>query len=381
MTMITKSDTEAVFEAQVAREIIEGAIKQSTVLSLFRRLPNMSSNTTKLRVLDALPMAYWVDAEDNNGRKKTTKMAWANKYITAEELAVIVPIKEDTLADADVDLWAEIKPRLVEAIGKKIDSAVLLGDDKPRGFRMDLLTSVINSGAQIEQGMDQTLYSAINDAMVKVEESGYNVTGILGGVDLKGKFRMMLDTTGQPIAGTEIGNIPRFYVDNGAWDKTKATMILGDFSQAVYAIRQDITYKILDQAVIQNPSTGEIEMNLPQEDMVALRVVFRFGYQIPNGANALAPDEEARFPFAVIKGTSGATTQNVTFTVTDSNSDNVEGVKVSLGGAVGTTNASGQAVLKAQAGTYTYTAKKGSARAAGSVTVASSAVSVNIVNF
>lgn len=383
MSMIKKSDAYALFEPDVITEIMEGAVKQSAVLQLFRRLPNMTSNKTKMRVLDSLPMAYWVDANTNNGRKKLTKQAWDNKFITAEELAVIVPIKEDVLDDADYDIWADVRPRLVEAMGKAIDNAVLTGTDKPNGFRLDLLSSIVNAGAVVTQGSPANLYSDINSAMVYVEESGYNPTGIVGGVDIKGKFRMMLDTTGQPIAGTEIGNLPKFYVDNGAWDKDKAIMVVGDFSQAVYAIRQDITYKILDQAIIQDPSDGSILYNLAQEDMVALRVVMRMGWEIPNPINALKPDEGVRFPFAsIVKyGGSTVTTQNITFTVTDSASAPVEGVKITLDGVTKKTNSSGQAVLKAQAGTYNYTAKLGDKVVNGTTTVASSAVSVSIVNF
>jgi len=271
MAQITRQDAEALIEVQAIREIMEGTIKQSKAMQMFRRLPNMTSNKTKMRVLDALPIAYW--QESDTARKKTTRMAWDNKYINAEELAVIVPISENVLDDADYDIWGEVAPRVEEELAKKFDEAVFTGLDKPRGFRDDLLTSVLNAGAMITQGANETLYSAINNAMVKVEESGYNVNGVLGGMDLKGKFRMMLDTAGQPIRGTEIDALNRAYVDNGAWDKTLAQLIVGDFSQAVYSIRQDITYKILDQAVIQDPATGAIAYNLPQQDMVALRVV------------------------------------------------------------------------------------------------------------
>ena len=136
--------------------------------------------------------------------------------------------------------------------------------------------------------------------MTKVEESGYNVTGLLGGVGLKGKFRMLTDTTGQPIKGTEIDSLPKAFLDNGAWDKTKSILIAGDFSQAVYAIRQDVTYKVLTEAVIQDPSNGDILYNLAQDDMVALRVVMRLGWEIPNPVNALN-ETAKRFPFANLK--------------------------------------------------------------------------------
>ena len=380
--MIKKSDAYALFEPDVMTEIIEGTIKQSAVLQMFRRLPNMTSNKMKMRVLDSLPMAYWVDADTNNGRKKLTKMAWDNKFITAEELAVIVPIKEDVLDDADYDIWADVRPRLVEAFGKTIDNAILTGVNKPNGFRLDLLSSVLNAGAVVTQGADQTLYSAINDAMVKVEESGYNPTGLVGGVGVKGQFRMMLDQTGQPIAGTEIGNLPKFYVDNGSWDKDKAMMVVGDFSQAVYAIRQDITYKILDQAVIQDPATGEILYNLAQEDMVALRVVMRLGWEIPNPINALNPDEATRFPFASIVKNGGSTMKTYVATVTVKDNQGtpvaIKDAKVTVGGVSKKTNASGVATFNLQDGVYAVLVQKDGKVATDSVTIAGAASSKNI---
>lgn len=352
--MITRQNAEALFSEDLVAEIIQGVTKQSAALRMFRRLPNMSSNIMRMRVLDALPMAYWVNDSTDNGRKQVTNAAWANKYIVPAEIAVIVPIKEDVLDDASIDIWGEIRPRLVEAIGKKIDQAIFAGVDKPSAWRADLLSSIAQAGAYVSQG-GGTLYSAINDAMVKVEESGYNPSGIVGGVDVKGKFRMMLDTSGQPIKGTEIDELPKAYIDNGAWDKTKAQMIVGDFTQAVYSIRQDITYKVLDQAIIQNPSDGEIMYNLAQEDMVALRVVMRLGWEIPNPITALQPDEAVRFPFAAIQAASALTTQTTTFTVTDDGSTGyVEGARVSFGGMVAKTNASGVATFKTQNGVYQY---------------------------
>ena len=297
MAVINRTDVEDLIETQVANEIFEGVVKESKALSMFRRLPNMTSDKTKLRVLDSLPVAYFVDETTNNGRKNTTKMAWDKKFINAAELAVIVPIKENVLNDASIDIWAEVRPRIVEAFAKKIDNAMFFGVDKPTDWRAGLVPSVISAGATVTETQNG-LYSDINDTMVKVEESGYDVNGILGGVGLKGKFRMMLDTTGQPLNTTEIGQVRRDFMDNGVWNKNTATLVVGDFNQAVYAIRQDVTYKILDQAVIQD-TDGSILYNLAQDDMVALRVVMRLGWEIPNPVNALNATA-TRFPFSAL---------------------------------------------------------------------------------
>lgn len=296
-TEIAKDNAEALLEDQVVKEIFKDVERESKALSLFRRLPNMSSDKTKLRVSDALPLVYFVDEGTNNGRKKLTTSAWKNVFITAEELAAIVPIKENLLNDADVDLWSEIKPQLTSAIAKAVDDAIFNGTGAPQSWGGGIIPAILSKSKGIET--TGHLYSDINDTMTAVETSGYNVNALLGGVGLKGKFRMMTDTTGQPLASTEIGNLRREFLDNGAWDDTKAILVAGDFSQAVYAIRQDVTYKVLDQAVIQDPSDGSILYNLAQEDMVALRVTFRMGYAIPNPVNAL-DGTDARYPFAAL---------------------------------------------------------------------------------
>lgn len=298
--MITRRDANALIPEQETREIIEGVVKQSKAMSIFKRLPNMSSGVTKMRILDSLPLAYWQtqNAEGADSRKKLTKMTWDNKYIYAEELAVIVPISQSTLDDANYDIWAEVKPRLVEAFGKKFDQAVFNGTDKPAQFRDDLITSIkAIAGANITA--TDNMYADINNAMSKVELSGFNPTALVGGVDVKAKFRMLLDANKQPIKGTEIDELPREYVDNGSWDSDLAQFIVGDFSQAVYSIRQDITFDIFREGIIQDPATGDILYNLLQQDMACIRAVMRIGWEIPNPINALNPGE-TRFPFALV---------------------------------------------------------------------------------
>lgn len=295
---LTHNDVKALEEVQVINEIFEGTVRESKALSLFKRLPNMSSKQTKLRVLDSLPIAYFVNEETKNGRKSTTKMAWENKFITAAEIAVIVPIKENDLADSDVDLWAQIRPRISEAFARKIDNAMLMGVGKPADWRKGLVPSIIDAGKEVTE--TGNLYKDIDAVMAEVEESGYDVNGLVGGVGLKSKFRLMTDTTGQPLNTTEIGSLSRTFVNNGTWDKAKSVLVAGDFNQAVYSIRQDLTFKLLTEGVIQDPETDEIMYNLAQEDMVALRCVMRLGWEIPNPVNA-EDESSTRFPFASLK--------------------------------------------------------------------------------
>lgn len=311
---ITRADAEALIPVQESRDIIQGVVEQSAVLQRGRRLQNMTAAQYKMRVLDLLPLAYFVNGEGGAAKKKLTNMAWKNKFIYAEEIAVIVPIPEAVIDDADYDIWGEVRPRLVEAFGQKIDGAVLFGVDKPQTWRDDVVTTATNAGSIVTLGPD--LYDSIlgeDGVIAKVEESSYFVNGHMADISMRAKLRGLKDTTGQPVFKSDMQTGTNYTLDgspmnfprNGAFDKSKALMISGDFSQLAYSIRQDITFKIFDQGVVQDPESGEILYNLMQNDMVALRAVMRLGWEIPNPINAMVQDEEKRCPFAVLVGAEG----------------------------------------------------------------------------
>lgn len=378
MSMISTNDIQALINTQVAPGIIEGAIHESAVLKYFRRLPDMTSNQTKLAVLDKLPLAYWQTS--NTSFKKLTTMAWKDKYIVPEELAVIVTVSENELADTGIDLWSSISARIQEAFGKKIDEAIVSGIDKPLGFRMSLIDSAINSGSTVTDSGD--LYVDLNSAMALVEESDYNPNAVMGGAGIKSAFRMLVDSTGQPIRGTEIDSIPKLYMTNGAWNKSRAKLIVGDFSQAVYSIRQDISFKILTEASIHDPTTGQLLYNLPQQDLIAIRATMRLGWEIPNPVNSAEVSNGVRFPFSVIVPSVPETQYNVTFTVKDNAATPaaIVGAVVDYAGQEKVTDSTGKAIFKQHANTkskYTVTAT-GKQKVSGKVEVASSAKSVNV---
>lgn len=311
--IIDRSGAESIIPTEESDKIIQGVITSSAVLSRGRKLANMTAKQYKMPVLDSLPVAYFVNGD--TGTKQTTNMAWDKKIITAEEIAVIVPIPEAVLDDAQYDIWGEVKPRVFEAFGKKIDGAVLFGVDKPASWRDDIVKTVTSASATVTLTGD--LYSDImgeNGVIAKVENSGYVPNGHMADISLRAKLRGIKDTTGQPIfkqdmqSGTtySLDGSPMNFPANGAFDKSKALMISGDFSQLVYSIRQDITFKLFTEGVIQDPATKEIVYNLMQNDMVALRAVMRLGWELPNPINSLQKDKTKRCPFAILKSGNGA---------------------------------------------------------------------------
>lgn len=389
MPIVDRQAAEALIQEQLINTIQQDAPKQSVFMQLARKLPNMTSKQTRVPVLDMLPMAYWVNGD--NGFKQTSEQAWDNVFLTAEELAVIVPVPEAVIDDASFDIMGEIQPRVVEAIGQRVDSAIIFGVNRPAGWPADIITRARQAGNNVAPGGGTDYYNLImgeNGLIDRVEKSGRMVTGAVSSMGMRAKLRSIRSDSGQPIFKSDmqgstqyaLDGAPMYFPQNGSFDTSVAQLVVGDWSQAVYAIRQDITVKILDQGVIQNPATKEIQYNLAQQDMIALRVVFRMGWALPNPATRMDGDR-VTCPFAYLEPTTAVTTQKVTFTVKDTATSPVaiEGAVVDINGARLKTNASGVAEFNLRAGDYeAKISKRGYKTVTESITVASAAVTKNV---
>ena len=376
--IVSRERAEALIREQVMNSIFQDAPKSSILMQLGRRLPNMTSKQTRVPVLSMLPMAYWVGGD--TGVKQTSRQAWENVYLTAAELAVIVPIPEAVLEDASFDIIGEITPRVTEAIGAKFDEAGIFGIDRPAEWQNDIITLARQAGNNVVGGITYDTLLGEDGLFGKVEEAGYIVDGVIAAMRGRSALRGIKDDAGRPIFMPSMQDRTRYVLDgapvyfpgNGSFDATVAQMVAGNWSQLVWAMRQDIQTKILTEAVIQDPSTKEIVYNLAQQDMIALRVTFRAGFAVPNPATRLNADR-AMVPFAYIEPGTPATTYTATFTVKDS-SGNIEGAQVNLNGAILLTNASGNAVFNLRPGEYPYAVTAdGYRKQTGVVTITSKA--------
>lgn len=309
---------------QYSKEIIQAMPTQSFALKMMKRLPNMSAKTYKIPVLNAFASAYFVGevagSRGETNTKQTTDLAWTGVTLTAEEIACIVPVPESVLEDmtsGGYDLWGEVKPRILEAIGRAVDAAILYGTNKPTAWPDGIVTQATAKSNTIQQGAFGTdlyddILSVSEDGKTvglfgKVEEDGYIVNGALADVSMMGKLRGMRTQDGIPVFQSDmkesnayrIAGVPLTFPNNGAFDASSSLMIAGDWSQAVYAVRKDITFKIATEAAIHDAS-GNLVYNLFQDDMVALRMTFRMGWALPNPKNLMNQTDGTRFPFAVL---------------------------------------------------------------------------------
>lgn len=303
--IISRTDAAAGMPEDVASAIMGEVEQSSAAMKLFAHY-QMPRSQTRIPVISALPVAYFVNGD--TGLKQTTEVDWANKYLNAEEIATIVPIPEAVLDDLAFDAWAEIRPRLVEAIARTFDAAVFFGTNKPASWPSDIVTAATAAANTVTQGTNAAsaggIAGDISDLQGKVEADGFDVNGFVAKRTIRGILRQARSTQGQRLAEvtpTGIDGVDILYPMRGLWPSGTGTaeLIGGDFSQGIVGIRQDITYKVLDQAVIQD-GAGNIVYNLAQQDMVALRVVTRLAWQVKNVINYDQQTEASRYPFAVL---------------------------------------------------------------------------------
>jgi len=308
--ILSRANVQALIPEQVSNDILGGLTNQSAALSLFRQV-RMATNTTRMPVISALPTAYFVNPTDT-GLKQTTEVAWANKNLNVEELAAIVPIPESVLDDAGFDVWGSVMPLLTDAIARTIDAAVFFGTNKPATWGGAIVTDATTAGNVVNRsvGTPRTdkagLAGYFSDALAQVELDGFDANAAVANTIYKGQLRNSRDANGNLLAEvspTSIYGVPVVYPMRGLWPAAgvgAAEAVIGDFSQAILGIRQDITYKVLTEGVIQD-GAGAIQYNLPQQDMIALRVVFRCAFQTANTLNYDNPTAGTRYPFSVIK--------------------------------------------------------------------------------
>jgi HK97 family phage major capsid protein len=308
-SLITRADADALIPTEQAAEVVKALTAASAVLSLCKTT-TMSSKVTQQPVLSALPVAYWVNGD--TGLKQTTEAAWSGIDLVAEEIAVMVPCGEAVLDDADYDIWDELREPIAEAFAVKLDAAILAGVEKPASWPAAIIPGAIAAGntntidSTPEQG---GLYTDLVETFDDVEDDGYQVSGIVAKRALRSGLRKARDTTGQKLVDTSTGmveGVPISYALPGTMTATEHA-VTGDWDLCMVGIRQDLTYKVLDQAVITDDA-GVVVFNAAQQDAQILRVVARYAYAVGVPAALREASAGAAFPFGVLQGTLPART-------------------------------------------------------------------------
>lgn len=288
MADISRTDVATLIQEEYANTLLNAAVQGSTVLQAFPTT-SMGTKLTHLPVLATLPEAGWVSesATQSSGVKPQSKVTWADRTLVAEEIAVIIPVHEDVLADCSVGALDQIAQLGGQAIGKKLDQAVIFGTDKPASWVSDaLLPAAVAAGQTVENvtgdANKSDLVGATNQVAEKIALAGWQPDTLVSSLAIRYQVANLRDSLGQLVFRDESFNgFNTLFNRNGAWDQDSAAAVIVDSTRVRIGVRQDITVKFLDQATL---STG---LNLAERDMVALRLKARFAYVLGTAATPM----------------------------------------------------------------------------------------------
>ncbi len=288
----------------VAREVIQDVVTSSVALSL-ANVSRMSARQERLTLMESFPEAYWMTgttdysvtggtnasgsqrAKDSQP-KRTTTMTWNSRSLSAEELAVLVAIPDNYVDDTGAPLFSEVRPRISEAMAKKIDAAVLYGSDSPFS-EPGIIENIMNYGNLVLLGTTDDLAADVAYLGQQASEEGVDFSSFLTGPGFKWRLPGLRSADGFPIysppaagnPGTLYG-LPINEVRNGEWDNELALLVAGEWDKVRIGIRQDVTFSLSDSATIFDPATGRVTYSAFQQDGKVLRAVMRLAYVVVN---------------------------------------------------------------------------------------------------
>ena len=278
MAGVDRTAAEALFAEAVAPQVVQAATESSRALQSINTIP-MGTATTRVPVLAALPTGGFLAADQDN--KPQSAVSWDKKMLTAEELAVIIPISESAIADASTDIVGDVTRLIGQEFGRILDAAVFFGTGAPATFPTGGLNGIAEAAAQeIEAtGVPATDMNALLSIL---EELGFDPTDVAAGRTYKAALRGQTGTGGVPIylpgdgaqVTASIYGVPLVYPLG--WDAAEADAITWDDSGVVIGVRQDVTIKILEEATLTGFG------NLAEKDSIAVRAVMRVAFQVAN---------------------------------------------------------------------------------------------------
>lgn len=293
MADISRSELSTIIENEYSQQLLDAARTSSVCLQAFRNV-DMGTKTVNMPVMATLPEAGFVSesATENDGVKPTAQATWANKQLVAEEIAVIIPVHENVIDDATVDVLDDLTMKGGDAIARKLDEAVLFGTDKPATWTDDDLhaSAVANSLTHTvgTAGTADDLGGSILQAAQSVDEAGWDPGALIAARGLRYQLANLRNADGNPIFLPSLSSsapgetdmvqgLASYWVTGRIWD-TDVTALVVDPDRVIIGVRQDVQVKLLDQATV-----GSI--NLAERDMVALRFKARYAYVLGDNAN------------------------------------------------------------------------------------------------
>lgn len=217
-----------------------------SVMRRVARIIPMSTDTLKLNTLTARPTAYWT-AE--YASKSTTSAEFGQVSLTPNDLVCLLPISEQLLADANINMVQFITELFAEAIAAEEDKAFFTGSGsgQPKGINQETISS-------LAVGTNLTFDSLINLLdLVPQRASQSPRAAFIGNRTVKRNLRLLKDSNnnyiwrdGGAIAGDQTRRLPDtiygypFYEQNNL---AESELYFGDWGYYIIGDRQAVSVR------------------------------------------------------------------------------------------------------------------------------------------
>lgn len=328
MAYVSREAVGALIQPNVLTDIFETQeVYSSVVMSLGTKL-NVGTKETIIPISGTEPVAEFVektgtqakptagtypavavkDAPDI-GYKPVSNVTLSDKRLILEKIAVIIPLSDCTMEDmTDATAFENyVRRKGEEAIGRRFDRAVILGENPPATYGEGIIPSAVEAGNVATVAKSATpaqKLDALDEAFAKVEANGYDVDAIPAQTKFKGIFRQGLTNSNVLVTADMVTGKPT-YAYSGV-PIAKATVLNGTDYLAAPGAWKNVYWGVRNEFEVTTTNTGIItnsdgsQYNLFQQDMTAIRIVLRIGYVV------LAA--EGTYPIAVVQETTPSET-------------------------------------------------------------------------
>lgn len=230
-------------------------------------------------------------------QKPVADGALSSYQLVANKMAVFLLVSDELLAESAVDIVSFYQDAITQEMAKRIDTyAALGGANTP--FASNAAGSATTAGGNHVQVIGGTLAAPtlildkLTGAYNSIEADDYIPTGWLIQRSLKGLLRSSNDSTGRPLLTENFqGDVPdtiwgepAYFLGRGVFPTVAANSlraVIGDFSQFVIGIRDDLEFSLHSEGVVEiagTPNTwGANQINLLQQNVKALKAEMRLG--------------------------------------------------------------------------------------------------------
>jgi HK97 family phage major capsid protein len=264
-----------------------GLDRQSAVADL-AQVRRVSGKQALLTEYVGRPTAAFVDEAAD---KAATGAEYAQVTVDIKKIASIVMYTQELLDDAQDDPTVLINQDVRAAFADLIDKHAL-GWSSAGAITGSFNSELAETSQSVEyvQGDADGLADAISSAMATIEANGYQANGAILANDGRAVIRNARDADGRPLYGLggggftqpmdQMWGIPLRYSTNlqtfaGTAGAGRVVGIVGDFTGALLAVRNDIQVKFSDQATID---VGGTQHRLWQQNKVAALWEARVGF-------------------------------------------------------------------------------------------------------